>query len=73
MYTITDKKAVPKDGPGKTGIDRADMIQRTCPDYKHRIFYISGTYSMVTDMTKCCAGLGIADGQVKTDFFPGFA
>lgn len=73
VYTLTDKNAVPNRWTGETGIVGADMIAKNVPDYKDRTFYISGTYSMVTDMDKVLRGLGISGSQIRTDFFPGFA
>jgi ferredoxin-NADP reductase len=51
----------------------AAKIKTEVPDYKERLFYISGTYSMVTELKKILRELGVPKRHVKTDFFPGFA
>ena len=43
------------------------------PDYRDRIFYISGTHAMVSSMETTLHRMGIPRKQIKTDFFPGFA
>jgi ferredoxin-NADP reductase/Na+-transporting NADH:ubiquinone oxidoreductase subunit NqrB len=52
-------------------IDR-ELIKREIPDYKERIFYISGTHAMVSGLTKILHDLNIPRNQIRTDFFPGF-
>jgi ferredoxin-NADP reductase len=49
------------------------LIKSSVPDYPERIFYISGTHSMVNGMQDILSGLGVPKHQIKTDFFPGYA
>ena len=49
------------------------LIRREIPDYRDRTFYISGTHAMVSSMETTLHNMGIPRGQIKTDFFPGFA
>ena len=49
------------------------LIKQAIPDYKDRIFFISGTHPMVAATSKTLRQLGIPHRQVKTDFFPGYA
>jgi glycine betaine catabolism B len=56
-----------------SGFIDADLIMREMPDYKERMFYISGPRAMVVRFQKVLAELGIAKTRIKTDFFPGFA
>lgn len=51
----------------------ATFIKNEIPDYKERMFYISGTYTMVSTFEKTLHELGVPRVHVKTDFFPGFA
>jgi glycine betaine catabolism B len=51
----------------------AERIEREIPDYRERMFYISGTRAMVVTFEKALHDLGIPRTHVKTDFFPGFA
>jgi len=57
----------------KTGIITKEMILQNAPDYKSRMFYISGPKSMVDAFKKTLADMGVPRQNIKTDFFPGFA
>lgn len=47
------------------------LIQEKIPDFKDRIFYISGPHSMVDAFEKTLKQIGVKD--IKVDFFPGYA
>lgn len=49
------------------------VITREVPDYKDRIFYISGPHSMVDAFEKTLKEMGLSSNQIKIDFFPGYA
>lgn len=51
----------------------ANFIARQIPDYKERIFYISGSHGIVEGMEKITDELGIPQSQIIKDYFPGFA
>jgi ferredoxin-NADP reductase/Na+-translocating ferredoxin:NAD+ oxidoreductase RnfD subunit len=51
----------------------ADIIKKEVPDFRERMFYISGTHAMTNAFEKTLRGMGIPRSQIKTDFFPGFA
>jgi len=50
----------------------AELIRREIPDYRERIFYISGTHAMTTAFEKTLAEMNIPRSHIKIDFFPGF-
>jgi ferredoxin-NADP reductase/Na+-translocating ferredoxin:NAD+ oxidoreductase RnfD subunit len=50
----------------------AALIRREIPDWRERMFYISGTNAMVSGLAGALHELGIPRRQIKTDFFPGF-
>jgi ferredoxin-NADP reductase len=50
-----------------------NFILKEVPDYKERIFYLSGPKSLVDGFTKVLRDLKIPHSQIKTDYFPGFA
>jgi ferredoxin-NADP reductase len=50
----------------------ANLIRHEIPDYRERIFYVSGTQAMVSAMTATLKQLGVPRRQIKTDYFPGF-
>jgi ferredoxin-NADP reductase/Na+-transporting NADH:ubiquinone oxidoreductase subunit NqrB len=68
VYAITK----PEDGSPGTRIT-ADLIRREIPDYRERMFYISGTHTMTTAFEKTLAEMGVPRKHIKVDFFPGFA
>lgn len=51
----------------------SQMISEDVPDYKERIFYISGPQSMVNAFKNILTSMGVKKNRIKTDFFPGFA
>jgi glycine betaine catabolism B len=63
VYQVTDT-----DGR----IDGA-LIKKEIPDYRDRMFYISGTHAMVSAFQKTLHELGVPRAHIKIDFFPGFA
>lgn len=63
---FTEEGALPR------GRITANAIASEIPDYKERMFYISGTHAMVTGITDVLRGMGVAHARIKTDFFPGF-
>ncbi len=71
VYALTDEpNAVP--GTYKGFIDGA-LIAREIPDYKDRMFYLSGPHGMVTAFEKTLQEMGVSRFNIKTDYFPGFA
>lgn len=46
-------------------------IREKVPDFKDRIFYISGPHSMVDAFEKTLKNMGVS--KIKIDFFPGYA
>jgi len=50
-----------------------DMIKIAIPDYRERMFYISGTHAMTIAFRKTLRGMGVPPTHIRTDFFPGFA
>lgn len=48
------------------------MIKKQIPDFKERIFYISGPHSMVDAFEKTLKEMDILSRQIKVDFFPGY-
>ncbi len=71
VYTITD--SVPSVWKGRAGFINRSMIEEEVPDFKERIFYISGPQAMVAAFKNILEEMGLSSAQIKTDFFPGFA
>jgi ferredoxin-NADP reductase len=53
-------------------IDR-NLLTSEIPDYKERIFYLSGPHGMVNAFNDLLLQLGVPRSHIKKDFFPGFA
>jgi ferredoxin-NADP reductase len=73
VYTLTDTKSVPENWEGYAGHINKAMIAKEIPDFKERIFYVSGPRSMVVACKKVLDSMGVKKSRIKTDFFPGFA
>lgn len=72
LYVLTDKENLPKDWKGSAGHIDEQMIRKEIPDYKTRIFYISGPQSMVKIFEELLKSMKVSKNQIKTDFFPGY-
>jgi ferredoxin-NADP reductase len=69
-YVVSGQK--PPNWLGFVGqIDRK-IIRSAIPDYKERIFYISGPYGFVTSVRKTLLKMGLNPRKIITDYFPGY-
>lgn len=73
VYTLDDTANVPRGWNGRSGFITAAMIAEEVPDYRERIFYLSGPHGMVSAFEKTLGGMGVPWRNIKTDFFPGYA
>ncbi|MEK7168559.1 MAG: oxidoreductase [Patescibacteria group bacterium] len=73
IYNLTDLDNIPKDWKGEKGRLNIQMIKKYVPDYKDRIFYLSGPHSMVSGFEDVLAQMGVNITNIKKDFFPGYA
>ncbi len=69
--TLTDTTAIPRDWTGWVGRIDEQMILRSIPDYLDRTFYLSGPPEMVNAYERVLKNMGVANAQIKKDFFPG--
>jgi ferredoxin-NADP reductase len=69
IYTLTQKV---DNWSGEQGYINEQMIKNKLPDYKDRMFYVSGPKTMIDSFEKVLHNLGVPNNQIKTDFFPGF-
>ncbi len=73
IYAITEKgEAVFGESMQRGSID-ARMIQKEIPNYREKVFYISGPHGMVDAFQTALKSIGVPRKNIKTDFFPGFA
>jgi ferredoxin-NADP reductase/Na+-translocating ferredoxin:NAD+ oxidoreductase RnfD subunit len=73
VYTLTDRVKRPTGWHGRMGRIDAKMIAEEVPDYRERIFYVSGPQAMVNAFEATLKRMGVSADQIKIDFFPGFA
>lgn len=50
----------------------ASAISHSMPDYKDRLFYISGPYGFVKAVRQALINLGVGPTSIKSDYFPGY-
>jgi len=72
VYTLTDARKLPPSWKGRVGRLSPKLIQAMVPDYRERIFYISGPNNMVDSFKGVLRDLGVKEANIRTDFFPGF-
>lgn len=72
IYTLTETNSIPKNWSGQVGPITAEMIIKEVPDYKERIFYISGPHAMVVAFEKILTVIGVQKSYIKIDYFPGY-
>ncbi len=51
----------------------AALVTREIPDYRERLFYLSGPPGMVSGTKRMLLALGVSRFSIKTDYFPGLA
>ena len=73
LYIVTDQGTTISHQHIRTETIKAEMIKKEVPDYLERIFYISGTQSMVKAMKAILSDIGVPSHQVKVDYFSGYA
>ena len=57
---------------GKTGYINNDLVIETIPDYKKRLFYVSGPPKMVLSLVELLNAIKIPEEQIMKDSFTGY-
>lgn len=70
IYVAT-KDAQPTPGVHSGTIDK-DLIIASLPDWKDRLFYISGPVSFVKYIRIALLDIGVKPSKIKADYFPGY-
>ncbi len=71
VYTLTDTSSVPRNWSGYVGRIDPSMIARVVPDYRDRIFYLSGPPEMVRAYEHMLKRMRVHGRQIKKDYFAG--
>jgi ferredoxin-NADP reductase len=56
-----------------TGVITADLVKKEIPDYRERLFYISGPQAMVAGIKSMLLSIGVSRNSIHTDYFVGLA
>jgi len=73
VYVLTDASLAPPNWDGEIGRIDAAMIEWQIPDYFERLFYVSGSPSLVQAVREALRDLGVQQEQIRTDYFSGLA
>ncbi|MBV1706280.1 MAG: RnfABCDGE type electron transport complex subunit D [Hyphomicrobiales bacterium] len=57
----------------RQGMIDGALIAQEIPDFRDRVFYISGPNAMVSQIRQTLSRMGVARTSIKVDFFPGLA
>lgn len=57
---------------GPTGFITPELVKKEAPDWKERLYYISGPEAMVMAYEKMLRQMSIPRKQIKRDYFPGY-
>jgi len=69
---LSEKDDALKEFKGKFGHLTFEMLKQTVPDYKKRVFYISGSNVMVDMSKKTLKKAGVKKSNIRTDYFSGY-
>jgi len=58
--------------PGGRGFINSALVSKVVPDYRERLFYVSGPPRMVLTLMNQLVALGISEDQIKRDSFTGY-
>lgn len=72
VYLITDLNNIPDGWQGKSGFIDEKLLKEVAPDYKQRMYYLSGPNSMVEAYLQLLKNLGVKRKAIKKDYFPGY-
>jgi glycine betaine catabolism B len=73
IYVVTDEPATIPHEHIRPGRINSEMIKNEIPDYQQRVFYLSGTHSMVVAMQHILHGLGVSRRHIIIDYFSGYS
>ncbi len=71
IYIISDNP--PKNWKGETGYLNEKIIKKHAPDWKERLFYVSGPEPMVNTTNNILIKMSVPRKQIKNDYFPGYS
>jgi len=69
---LNDENDAPKEFKGKFGHLTFEILKKVVPDYKERVFYISGSNVMVDRNKETLKEAGVKKSNIRTDYFSGY-
>lgn len=72
VYAFSDSTAVSEKFNGRQSKINEALIREEAPDWRERVFYVSGPEPMVQSMEKILAGMDIPAKNIKRDYFFGY-
>jgi ferredoxin-NADP reductase len=72
FYVLTDREHVSVGWKGEMGRLDGEMLLKWVPDYRERIFYLSGPNSLVNAYRSILYRAGVSRESIKSDFFAGY-
>lgn len=63
---------IPADWRGRTGFINSQIVTEVMPDYRERLFYVSGPPRMVLALKEQLEALEIPPGRIRLDSFTGY-
>jgi glycine betaine catabolism B len=73
VAVLSDRGSAPPGWVGAAGRIDAALIARQIPDYRERLFYVSGSPALVESVQRALRELGVKPDRIKTDWFSGLA
>ncbi len=73
VYMVSNPTAPISSPNTVSGVVNQAFLEQYVPDYADSMFYISGTHPMVEALQSALHELGVHQGNIKVDFFPGYA
>ena len=73
VYVITDPTTTALPVNMYSGMLDQNLVMKEVPDWRERMFYLSGPHGMVTGFGATLSKMGVPESRIIKDFFPGFA
>jgi ferredoxin-NADP reductase len=73
IFTLTEAERVRQGWNGRVGFVDAAMIREEAPDFKERLFFVSGSPAMVNAMKGVLRSLGVRRSRIRSDSFTGYS
>ncbi len=73
VYLLSGRRGVPQWWQGEVGRVTPALLIRQIPDFRERLFYVSGSSEMVRSTVQALRAVGVHERNIRTDHFSGLA